>query len=176
MLTSVIWKLKTFMTFFIIILIFFAEILAVLGVGNINRPDGYRLVFLDKEKASGISDDAPNVDQRQLNMLIGNVIHMFRISMGDFAIIDLVKYMNNKEDVIIFWVIWFIMVLVLAFVFLNFVVAEASETYNIVNDSIIETIYMQKADLIADAESIMPNAVKTTNHFPKYIVRRQIET
>ena len=61
--------------------------------------------------------------------------------MGDFALIDLVKYMNNREDVIIFWIIWFIMVLVLAVVFLNFVVAEASETYNIVNDSIIETIY-----------------------------------
>ena len=101
---------------------------------------------------------------------------MFRISMGDFALIDLVKYMNNREDVIIFWIIWFIMVLVLAVVFLNFVVAEASETYNIVNDSIIETIYKQKADLIHDAESIMPNALKSTRHFPKYIVRRQIET
>lgn len=101
---------------------------------------------------------------------------MFRISMGDFAMIDLVKYMNNREDVIIFWIIWFIMVLVLAVVFLNFVVAEASETYNIVNDSIIETIYQQKADLIRDAESIMPNSVKSLKHFPKYIVRRQIET
>ena len=74
-------------------------------------------------------------------MLIGNIIHSFRVALGDFALIDLVKFMNNREDVIIFWVIWFIMVLVLAVVFLNFVVAEASETYNIVHDSIIETIY-----------------------------------
>lgn len=58
------------------------------------------------------------------------------------------------------------MVLVLAIVFLNFVVAEASETYNLVNDSIIETIYHQKADLIADAESIMPNKLKQIKHFP----------
>ena len=64
MLTSVIWKLKTFMSFFIIILVFFAEILAVLGVGNIKRPDGYRLVFYDDKKSGNISDDAPNVDQR----------------------------------------------------------------------------------------------------------------
>ena len=101
---------------------------------------------------------------------------MFRISMGDFAIIDCVKFMNNREDVIVFWIIWFLMVLVLAVIFLNFVVAEATETYNLVNESIVETIYQQKADLIADAESIMPNKFKTINHFPQYIVRRSIDT
>lgn len=141
MLNSVIWKLKIFMTFFFIILVFFAEMFGVLGIGNIKRPGNFRLVFYDKDKKQNISDDAPNVDQRQINLLLGNIIHLFRISMGDFAIIDCVKYMENASDVIVFWFLWFFMVLVLAVVFLNFVVAEASDTYNTVVESIEETIY-----------------------------------
>jgi len=136
MLTSVFWKLKIFMTFFFLILVFFAEMFGVLGIGNIKRPGNYRLVFYDKEKKQNISDDAPNVDQRQINLLLGNIIHMFRISMGDFAIIDCAKYLENGSDIIVFWFLWFIMVLVLAVVFLNFVVAEASDTYNTVVESI----------------------------------------
>ena len=141
MLNSVIWKLKIFMTFFFIILVFFAEMFGVLGIGNIKQPGNFRLVFYDKDKKQNISDDAPNVDQRQINLLLGNIIHLFRISMGDFAIIDCVKYMENASDVIVFWFLWFFMVLVLAVVFLNFVVAEASDTYNTVVESIEETIY-----------------------------------
>ena len=129
------------MTFFFIILVFFAEMFGVLGIGNIKRPGNFRLVFYDKDKKQNISDDAPNVDQRQINLLLGNIIHLFRISMGDFAIIDCVKYMENASDVIVFWFLWFFMVLVLAVVFLNFVVAEASDTYNTVVESIEETIY-----------------------------------
>ena len=66
---------------------------SVLGIGNVKRPDGYRLVFYDDKKVNNVSDDAPNVDQRKINLLLGNIIHMFRISWGDFAIIDCVKFM-----------------------------------------------------------------------------------
>ena len=101
---------------------------------------------------------------------------MFRVSMGDFAVLDSVKYMNKQEEVIVFWILWFLMVLTLAVVFLNFVVAEASETYNQVSESIVEFIYQQKADLIADAESIMPNRLKYVDHFPQFIIKRKVET
>lgn len=68
------------------------------------------------------------------------------------------------------------MVLALAVVFLNFVVAEASETYNDVSERITEFIYQQKSDLINDAESIIPNKLKKIDHFPQYIVARKVET
>ena len=41
MLTSVIWKLKIFMTVLILIMVFFAEMFGVLGIGNVKRPGGF---------------------------------------------------------------------------------------------------------------------------------------
>ena len=154
----------------------FGAMHGVLGIGNVKVTGGYQTVFFDKEGINNMSPDAPNFAYSKIPLFLGNVINMFRISMGDFAVIDLVKYLHVIEEVIVFWILWFLMVLALAVVFLNFVVAEASETYNKVNESIVEFIYQQKADLIADAESIMPNKLKYMNHFPQYIIKRKVET
>ena len=48
--------------------------------------------------------------------------------MGDFGAIDAAQYLS-KEDIWIFWIIWFINVIVTCVIFLNFIVAEASESY-----------------------------------------------
>lgn len=176
MLTSVIWQLRIFMTFFILLLVFFASMFSVMGLGNVKHYGSYRDVFYDEKAINNLNADAPNFAYRQISIFYANIIQMFRISMGDFAIIDCIKFSDKQEDVILFWILWFLMVIVLAVIFMNFVVAEATETYNEVNESIVEFIYQQKADLIADAESIMPNRLKKVEHFPQFIVSRKIET
>lgn len=166
MLTSVIWQLRIFMTFLILLFIFFASMFSVLGTCNVKHDGSFRMVFYSKDDINNLSPDAPNFAYRKISLFYANIIQMFRISMGDFAVIDCIKFVNKQEDVVVFWILWFIMVIILAVIFLNFVVAEATETYNQVNESIVEFIYQQKADLIADAESIMPNSVKKVEHFP----------
>ena len=95
--------------------------------------------------------------------------------MGDFSIIGSVPFLDTKEDSIMFWIIWFLTVLIACVVFLNFIVAEASESYNQVNEFIEEYIQQQMAVLSSEAEEIMPNCLKSKNQFPKYILIRRVE-
>ena len=67
--------------------------ISVLGIGNIKVQDGFRLVFYDEENKYLLSDEAPTVEFRKINLFVANVIQMFKISMGDFAIIDSAKYL-----------------------------------------------------------------------------------
>jgi hypothetical protein len=114
---------------------------SVMGLGNVKHTGSFRDVFYDEKAINNLSDDAPTIAYRKISLFYANIINMFRISMGDFAVIDCVKFMNKEEDVWLFWILWFLMVIVLAVIFMNFVVAEATETYNEVNESITEFIY-----------------------------------
>ena len=60
---------------------------------------------------------------------MGNFISVMRISLGDQSIIKGVEYLTKEEN-ILFWIIWVLAVIVNCIVFLNFIVAEASNTYN----------------------------------------------
>lgn len=51
------------------------------------------------------------------------------MSMGDFGCITPSDYLTPEENWI-FWVIWTITVVVSCIIFLNFIVAEAGNSYN----------------------------------------------
>ena len=69
-----------------------------------------------------------------LNFLIGNFIETLRISSGDFYVIERIDYENTPDAIIyLFYVCWFILLVFLAIVFLNFIIAEASASYNKIN-------------------------------------------
>lgn len=51
-------------------------------------------------------------------------------------------------------------------IFLNFIVAEASGTYNEVSELLEETIQCQRAELIGEAESIYPDSWKSKYNCP----------
>ena len=58
---------------------------------------------------------------------------VMRISMGDFGIIAGVDYLEEADN-IMFWVIWLVTVVLTAVIFMNFIVAEASNSYNEVSE------------------------------------------
>lgn len=62
-------------------------------------------------------------------------------------------------------------------IFLNFIIAEVSATYERVKDQIEALIYKERASLIAEAEDIIPKSVREKNKefFPEFIVIRQLE-
>ena len=75
-----------------------------------------------------------------------------------------------------FWIVFVIMVTYTAIIFMNFVIAEASNVYNEVNERLQANIYMTKAKLISEADRIRPFRFKTTKSYPKYIITRNIDS
>jgi len=65
--------------------------------------------------------------------------------------------------------------LILNIVFLNFIVAELSNTYTDVKENLNAMQNYGKAQMISEIESIYPNRFKCNKYFPKYIIIRDVE-
>lgn len=124
---------------------------------------------------NNLSGDAPNIEYRQLHFFAALVIQSLRIGYGDFAILSQVCYLG-QSDSIMFWIIFFFTVLISCIIFLNFIVAEASGSYNEVNEKLEEFIQMQRASMIGEAEQIIPDMFKNEKNFPRYIILRKLES
>ena len=98
-----------------------------------------------------------------------------RISIGDNSAIGPATLFDPVEN-IIFWFVFFITVFASNIVFLNFIVAEASNTYAVVTETLEATIWMERSSLIAEAEDMTWEKYKDTNKFPKYLIVREVES
>ena len=58
-----------------------------------------------------------------------------RVGIGDFSILNFVGFLNVPET-IIFWVVWYLAVLISTVIFLNLIVAEASQSYSKVTETL----------------------------------------
>lgn len=90
--------------------------------------------------------------------------------MGDYDF-DGANYLDDSEN-IIWWAIWLIMVVVCSIIFLNFVIAEASASYEKVKGNLNAQILKERACLIQEAENMIPVRFITTKISPQYIVIR----
>jgi hypothetical protein len=131
MLQNVIWDLRVFLTFYVILTLLFSLMYGVLGLGNSRIPGGFREQFYDFEN-NELSSDAPGIEYDKIGLFFGNFIQTIRLSMGDFAAIDAANTLSKNENYV-FWIIWFVTVVVTSIVFLNFIVAEASASYTTVS-------------------------------------------
>ena len=129
--------------------------LGVLGLGNyklqgkfreefFNYPEQdvcinnvIRTIYSGPEKV--FSSDAPNYEYRLIGLFFGNFISVIRLSLGDFNIIPAAEYLTTEENYV-FWIIWLAAVIVNCIVFLNFIVAEAGNTYNTISEQLEGTI------------------------------------
>ena len=128
---------------------------------------------------------APNDAQeyRYIGKYAGNALTTLRLSLGDFDFSVLMDKGDtgttlNEKQHIIFWVTWVLMVIFSSLIFLNFIIAEVSNSYAKVKENIGALIYKERAGLIQEAEDILSAKTKQTNKikFPKYIVIREKET
>lgn len=132
MLQNVIWDLRVFLTFYVILTLLFSLMYGVLGLGNSKIPGGFRDAYFD-EQAQELSSDAPGIEYDKIGLFFGNFIQTIRLSMGDFAAIDAANTLSKSENYV-FWLVWFVTVVVTCIVFLNFIVAEASASYTTVSE------------------------------------------
>ena len=84
--------------------------------------------------------------------------------MGDFDF----DGANDLEEIEnwIYWFVWFVIVIITCIIFLNFIIAEASASYQTVKDNLQEMILKERASLIAEAENMIPKRIKTQKTFP----------
>jgi hypothetical protein len=153
MIYTVIADLQVFLLFFTILIILFAQIFAVLGVGN-PKQDGALKDFVEAVAAGEEEGDIPMQEYDNIGLFLGYLFYTLRIAMGDFDF-DASTYLTNEENVI-YWVIWLLVVVLTCIIFLNFIIAEASASYAKVKDNLTAMINKEKSSLIGEAEGMIP--------------------
>ena len=74
--------------------------------------------------------------------------------MGDYEF-DGANELTPEENWI-YWLCWIIIVVVTNIIFLNFIIAEASNTYEKVKEALNAMIYKERASMIQECEEMYP--------------------
>ena len=67
-----------------------------------------------------------------------------------------------------------IIIIMTIIIFLNFIIAEATNSYQKVQESLESSIQKEKADLIFESEFMSPKFIMNETRFPKFIIIRKI--
>jgi hypothetical protein len=102
----------------------------------------------------------------------GNLIDTFKMSLGDFEVIG--RVMDNYEHSLLFWFSWSVIVLIMSIIFLNFIIAEASASYERVTELLSEVMEQDKCSMLAEAERLTPLQFQDEYNYPKYLIKREV--
>lgn len=97
----------------------------------------------------------------------------FNVSLGNFDF-DPPTNLNGKAENILYWILWVMTLVTTNIVFLNFIIAEASESYAKVKETLEESKSKEKADMINESENMLPVSLRNKEKFPRYIVARTV--
>lgn len=112
-----------------------------LGIEDDEEEEGYddRRQMVAYQRAlkggKGGGGEYPGAAYKYIGMFVGTFITTIRTSMADFEIIKLSPYLEFWQN-IIFWCLWLLVVVINTMIFLNFIIAEASASYQKVVDNI----------------------------------------
>lgn len=150
MIMRCIYDLRVFLFFFVTLLAFFGMTLNVLG-------------------------PAPAAEYRHLHPQAAHLLNCLRISVGDFNF-EMLDQLTLGERVL-FWCIWLVVFLFGCLIFLNFIIAEVSNSYQKVQDKIDRLVYRERAVMVKEVEDFLSEESKASNkkQFPKYLVVREPE-
>jgi hypothetical protein len=95
--------------------------------------------------------------------------------MGDGSAIGPSTSLLGAENWI-FWFTYILITIVTAVIFLNFIVAEAGNSYNMVTEFLDEFIAQEKASLIFEAECMARKSSKNNINYPRYLIKRTIDS
>eukprot|EP00347_Sterkiella_histriomuscorum_P010233 403377082 len=101
----------------------------------------------------------------------GYLMMSFRLSTGDFELDD---YASQKPQLILAtWAIWVSAVFVLNLIFMNFIIAVISESYERVMTKLVAQSYKVKVDMIVERELHMDYSQINQKNFPKNLFLRR---
>lgn len=129
MIQTVISDLSVFGLFYTILIFLFSMIFAVLGVGN-SKIEGD---FKDYVEEIDLRDDVdqpenmPMEEYENIGLFFGYIFSTLRASIGDFDF-EASTYLNSQENYL-YWFIWLLSIVLTCIIFLNFIIAETSASY-----------------------------------------------
>ena len=118
MIFNVIFDLRAFMFMFLVIVSILSMLFAVIGYGN-------KLISPDPENYFGS-------EYEHLGSFFGNMILVMRIGLGDYSFLGYSVDLKDNTEHYILYVIFVLIVVVMSIVFMNFLIAEASASYEAV--------------------------------------------
>jgi len=86
--------------------------------------------------------------------MVANFIKTFFLAMGDFTILDSSMFVPAGTESALFFIAFSILVIITCIIMLNFVIAQASATYENINETLNETIIKDLAGLCAEADAL----------------------
>ena len=99
---------------------------------------------------------------------------VLRQALGDY---DTSSIIDGTEDFkILAWLLWFVILIIGNIVFMNFIIAVVSESYENCMEKKIQLIYTAKLDMIEECEAFMPDwffKIYQEDWFPKFIIIRR---
>ena len=87
----------------------------------------------------------PDVNYQAIGPFTGNILSLMRISLGDFDFTELKDKHLTPSEHILFWVMWILMVCFSLLIFLNFIIAEVSNSYSTVKQDINALVQKERA-------------------------------
>ena len=100
-----------------------------------------------------------------------------RISLADFDFSE--SSMLEPFPNTIYWIMWACIVYLTSIVFLNFIIAEVSDSYAKVQAEVNNLFLQERTRLIKESEDMLPQFYKeihTKYFFPKYLIKREAQT
>lgn len=95
-----------------------------------------------------------------------------RQAVGDYDTLKMIE--GSKDFKILAWFFWFLILIIGNIVFMNFIIAVVSESYESCMEKKIQLIYRAKLEMISECEDLMPEWVfSNKNWFPRFIVIRR---
>lgn len=135
MLQTVIYDLRIFLLFYGILVVLFSLTMGVLGTGN-PHPDINMNLALAKAEAIYFGDSYLGIEYLDIHRIVGNLIDTLKLSLGDFGSVIDGSSDLNREDNWIFWIVFMMVFILTCVIFLNFIIAEASASYEKVSGDI----------------------------------------
>jgi hypothetical protein len=140
MLQVVTKDLLNFLFFFVILMLGFSLQIIVLALGN-RAIDGafkyYNMPWYEGKEGFEYSESYAGSEFKKIGLFFGNFLFIFRAAMGDFSVYGASIFLAPTQN-FLFWVLFFIVLIATNIVFLNFVIAEAGNSYNRVKTSLKE--------------------------------------
>ena len=82
---------------------------------------------IEKREELDKPDGTPNEEYGNIGLFLGSIASTFRNSLGDFDF-EAANYLTSSENYL-YWFIWLLCVLFTSIIFLNFIIAETSSSY-----------------------------------------------
>jgi hypothetical protein len=114
-----------------------------------------------------------------VHKFIGRIFYVFRLAIGDISF-EAANLMPDAQN-FWWWILLILIIVVTSIIFLNFIIAEVSNSYQEVKDQIPYKLLQECGGMINEAEDMLKarygkkRISKWKYMFPKFIIKRELD-